>query len=316
MNPNRICAGLVLLVGLAFVAHAAQENAPALTGPYLGQEPPGLVPVVFAPGVVSTREDELNAAFSPDGKEFFFTAKRGGRNTLMIVELTNRRWTDRAVVEFSGDYGDVDPFVSPDGGRLYFSSKRPLSGTGRAKDSDIWYVERTQSDEWSEPINVRVLNSQGSDDYYTSISSDGTLYFSRFEASGRGGDLFRSQLTGGTYGEPERLGSTLNTGFNEHDPFIAPDGSYLIFTSDRPGGYGRSDLYISFKGSAGSWSDPRNMGDDINSSGFDYCPMLSPDGEYLFFTRTVDSNGDIYWVDAAVIEALDPDDENRGRTEG
>jgi Tol biopolymer transport system component len=307
MKPILVCAGISTLVCLAFAARAGQESAPALTGPYLGQKPPGLVPVVFAPGVVSTSENELNAAFSPDGSEFYFTTKRRGRNTLMSVKFANHRWTGRAVAEFSGDYGDVDPFVSSDGEKLYFSSKRPLSGSGKAKDSDIWYVERTPLDEWRGPTNLRVLNDQGADDYYTSISSDGMLYFSRFEAGGRGGDLFRSQLSGGRYGEPELLDSPINSEYSEHDPFIAPDGSYLIFTSNRPGGFGRNDLYISFRNSADKWSDPRNMGDEINSSGYDFCPMLSPDGEYLFFTRSVDGSGDIYWVDAAVIEALGPD---------
>jgi hypothetical protein len=182
-----------------------------------------------------------------------------------------------------------------------------MNGSGEAKDSDIWYVERTESGGWSEPTNLGALNGQGPDDYYTSISSDGTLYFSKFEAHGAGGDLHRSQLLDGAYGEPELLSAPLSTGSSEHDPFIAPDGSYLIFTSDRPGGYGEGDLYISFRNSDGTWSDPRNMGDDINSPGYDFCAMLSPDGKYLFFTRTINRNGDIYWVDAAVIEELRPD---------
>ena len=302
------CAGcLLFILALSPTACAAQEEGPPPTGPYLGQEPPGLTPVVFAPGLVSTEQNELNAAFSPDGTEIYFSVSQAGQNTIVAIKLENGRWTGRSVVAFSGEYSDVDPFVSADGERLYYSSKRPMNVSGEAKDSDIWYVERKENDEWSEPINLGAMNSQGTDDYYTSISSDGTLYFSRFEARGEGGDLYRSRLLDGAYGEPELLSAPLSTGSSEHDPFIAPDGSFLIFTSNRPGGYGQGDLYISFRNSDGTWSEPRNMGDNINSPGYDFCAMMSPDGEHLFFTRTIDRNGDIYWVDAAVIEALRPD---------
>ncbi len=82
----------------------------------------------------------------------------------------------------------------------------------------------------------------------------------------------------------------MNTEFSEHDPFVAPDESYLIFTSTRPGGFGREDLYIGYKKVDGSWTEPKNMGKTINSSGVDFCPMLSPDGKYLFFTRNIDRN--------------------------
>jgi Tol biopolymer transport system component len=304
MTANHIDKSLLLLVCILPVACAAQEDAQPLVGRYLGQEPPGLTPVVFAPGVVSTRANELNAAFSPDGNELYFSVSRAGRYTVMTTKFENVRWTDRSVATFSGEYSDVDPFVSADGEKLYYSSKRPMTGSGEAKDSDIWYVERMEGGAWSEPIHLGALNSQGQDDYYTSISSDGTLYFSKFGGQGEGGDLYWSRLSDGAYGEPELLGAPFSTGSSEHDPFIAPDGSYLIFTSNRPGGYGEGDLYVSFRNSDRTWSDPLNMGEGINSAGYDYCAMLSPDGEYLFFTRTVDGNGDIYWVDAAIIGAL------------
>ena len=104
-----------------------------------------------------------------------------------------------------------------------------------------------------------------------------------------------------------RLDFPINTGYNEHDPYIAPDESYLIFTSNRPGGYESADLYICFKNTDDSWAEPINMGNKINSDKYDYCPILSPDGKYLFFSSYRTGNGDIYWVDAKVIEELKPD---------
>ena len=301
MNRSQKRTGLLLSVGLFCVACDSSDDSSALSGPYLGQEPPGFTPVVFAPGVVSTLENELNATFTPDGDELYFSVRQGGQYTLMTLRLENGLWSERSAVSFSGDYGDVDPFVTSDGARIYFSSKRPLDSAGEAKDSDLWFADRTASGDWNEPTHLAELSSDGADDYYTSVSSDGTLYFSRFGAGGEGGDLYRSAPLDGVFGEPALLGPPLSTGSNEHDPFIAPDGSFLIFTSNRPGGFGNGDLYVSSRKADSTWSEPINLGEEINSLGNDYCAMLSPDGRYLFFTRSFNNDGDIYWVDAAII---------------
>jgi Tol biopolymer transport system component len=102
------------------------------------------------------------------------------------------------------------------------------------------------------------------------------------------------------------LDAPINTEHNEHDPFIAPDGSYLIFTSDRLGGFGSADLYICFRRNDDSWSQPKNMGPTINSNEYDYCAILSPDEKYFFFSSSRSGNGDVYWVDAKIIEKLKP----------
>ncbi|MCP4723396.1 MAG: hypothetical protein GY863_00090, partial [bacterium] len=76
----------------------------------------------------------------------------------------------------------------------------------------------------------------------------------------------------------------------------------------RPGGYGSADLYICFRQSDGTWSDPVNMGANVNSNGYDYCAILSPDEKHLFFSSSRTGNGDVYWVDAKIIEELKPED--------
>jgi Tol biopolymer transport system component len=87
----------------------------------------------------------------------------------------------------------------------------------------------------------------------------------------------------------------------------------IVNSNGRPDDLGRGDLYISFKKKDSSWTPLKNMGKEINSEYTDYCPMLSPDGKYLFFTSTRTGNGDIYWVDAKIIEDLKPKElqENR-----
>ncbi len=274
----------------------------ALSGPYLGQESPGSTPRLFAPGIVSTEDNELDLVLTPDGKEACFAVWVEGVNTIHTMKEVDGRWTPRAVASFSGSYSDVDPFVTADGKRLYFSSMRPLEKSGDPKDSDLWYVERTKAGGWGDPVRLATVNSPGKHDYYTSISADGTLYFSLFRTHGSPGDLYYSRLVDGDYSKPEQLEQPLNSRHSEHDPLIDPAGSFLIFTSDRPGGLGQADLYISFRQPAGTWSVPENMGERINSAGYEYCPTLSPDGKYLFFTRNSGGNGDIFWVAAKIIE--------------
>ena len=103
---------------------------------------------------------------------------------------------------------------------------------------------------------------------------------------------------------PRRMAFPVNTEYNEHDPYIAPDGRCLFFTSDRPGGYGSADLYVCFRRADASWSDPVNMGETVNSDYYDYCAMLSPDEKYFFFSSSRSGNGDVYWVDAAILDEL------------
>jgi Tol biopolymer transport system component len=132
------------------------------------------------------------------------------------------------------------------------------------------------------------------------------MYLSIFPEHGSPGDIFRADPVEGGYSAPVRVGGGVSSKHSEHDPFIAPDESYLIFTSDRPQGYGRGDLWIVYRNPEAGWSDPVNMGPRINTDAYEYCAMLSPDGKQLFFTRNADGNGDIYRVDASVIEELRP----------
>jgi Tol biopolymer transport system component len=107
----------------------------------------------------------------------------------------------------------------------------------------------------------------------------------------------------GRWAQPENLGAPVNTAGREYDPFVAPDESYLIFASERPGGLGGADLYISVRRPDGSWGTPANLGPTVNSAASDYTPMLSPDGQYLFFTSGSAGSDDIYWIEAGVIRA-------------
>ena len=293
MKLKKICTATLASFIFVFTGYAQQEHFPVLKGPYLGQKPPGMTPEIFAKEIVSTAQGEFNAAFSPDGKEFYFSVNEpSGRETMRFMTLKEDRWTPPLPASFVSPQNDCDPIFSQDGKRLYFISTRPKKDRA-ARDWDIWYVERKESD-WSDPINIGPPVNSEVDEYYVSFTKDGTIYFASNRSGGLGSfDIYRSKLVDGQYVKPENLGIAINTRYLEHDPFIALNESYLVFTSvDRPGGFGTGDLYISFRRENGTWSKAENLGKTFNTSGYDFCPIGSPDGKYFFFTR----RGDIYWV--------------------
>ena len=126
-----------------------------------------------------------------------------------------------------------------------------------------------------------------------------------FRDEGKGeDDIYRSRLIDGKYQELENLGAPVNTEYPEVDPFISADESYLIFCTDKPGGFGGYDLYISFRKSDGSWTPPVNMGEGINTTGAEFRPGVSPDQKYFFFTSDRSGAGEIYWVSTDIIQLL------------
>jgi Tol biopolymer transport system component len=278
---------------------------------------------VFAPRIVSTERRELNAAFTPDGRTFFFSRTQAGSTTsiLMATLADGSAWRAPRPAPFGrSDASDVDMFVTADGGEIYFCSDRPApnqatpapatNGSGEP-DSDIW-VARRQGATWGLATWLGPeVNARGAGDYYPTLTRSGTLYFSSDRPGGLGqSDIYRVRRVNGRWTAPENLGAPVNTPGSEFDAFIAPDESYLVFASERPGGLGASDLYVSTRTRDGAWSPPVNLGPRVNSAYGDYTPALSPDGRYLFFTSGAPGSDDLYWIAASVIrKAID----TRGR---
>ena len=253
-----------------------------------GVRPSAPTPELFGEGIFSTGRYELPPTFTPDGETAYFTVSTpvyGRLHVIMETHLENGRWSAPQVASFSGQYGDADPLISPDGSRLFFISKRPLISGGEPRnDFDIFYVE-PESDGWGEPVHVAAASGSGAE-YYASAVADGTLYIAAVRPDSQGrGDIYRVPLIDGKYREPENLGPAINSP-DHHDttPYVAPDESYLIFSSwARQDGLGSGDLYISFRQDDGTWSPARNLGPEVNSARTEYCPIVSPDGEYLYF---------------------------------
>lgn len=282
MNGFVPMVSICLLLGLC----APGESAAQARHPYASDQPMS-EPIVFGRGVISTGDFDSHPDFTPDGKTLYFVRSAPNFNfwTILVSHFANGKWSTPEVAPFSGQYSDADPFITPDGSQLYFISRRP--GPGKpGQDTDIWVVGRTPSG-WSEPRNVGApINSEG-DEWYPTVTRDGTLYFGSDRPGGKGAtDLYRSRRVDGKYATPENLGDVINTQFNEFEPFITADESVLLFMAGgRPDGLGGLDLFVSYNRN-GAWTKPVNLGDKINSPRLEYSPKISPDGRYFFWTST------------------------------
>ena len=287
--PRRILSIVSLTLGVLIAAAIGRLAAERRLNPSAAIQLPDATAELFAPNVVSTPLDELAATFLPGGDTLYYAISSPGPATdqvgvIVTSHRAGKRWTAPVVASFSGRYSDYDPFVTRDGRRLFFVSNRPDTGRTRTRaDYDIWMVERN-GDTWGEPHNLGAPINTRAPEYYPSVATDGTLYFSSVRPDSKGHfNIYRAHLANGVYGVPENLGPTLNGPFDNIDNVIAPDQSYIIFASyGRPDALGNGDLYISFN-RGGAWTAPRNLGAPVNSVALDYTPGLSPDGKYLYW---------------------------------
>ncbi len=291
----------MILVLAAKGALSSGPIFPRLAGPYLGQGAPGPEPELFAPGLISTLwMDHGPAVFSSDGREVFWTRALGATGGVFTMKEEAGRWTPPRRLSLAKLRNQEMPALSPDGLRLFFNAETP-DGSKRYR---LWYSVR-RGDAWGEAAAIEAVNT-GFENSQPSVTKDGTLYFSSGREGGIGGfDIYRSRLVAGRYQKPENLGSTINTEGLEIHPFVAADESYLIFASDRPGGLGGYDLYISFRTNDEGWSKPVNMGERINGGGtINWIGAVSPDGKFFFFTSNRNGNLDVWWADASFIQGL------------
>jgi Tol biopolymer transport system component len=287
-----------LLTCLALIPYAsAQESdVPILKGPYLGQELPGDTPVLFAPGMISKPDSkEMGCTWMPDMKEFYFTRQGTPLSpdiwAIWYTKEVDGKWTEPQIVPFSGKYLDIAPFITFDGKYMLFYR-------GSRTDTTVQkgtYIAERKGDSWSEPKyfdDAYVLVTPNFKDFYCTIDSeDGKM---------------NRQIAGMTYNDgvlskKVPLKGQVNTDHFEAHSYISPNGDYILYDSDRPGGFDQIDIYVSFIGENQEWSEGVNLGEKINK-GYYTIPSLTPDGKYLF----INVDGDIYWTKADFIETLRP----------
>ncbi|MHA7830958.1 MAG: TolB-like translocation protein [Flagellimonas sp.] len=292
---------LSVLLSVIFLSACKTENpntkedeSLTIENPYLGQEPPGLTPIPFAPGLVSTEIYEYDGAFTPDMKAFYFIRRGEENKKSAFYEYKyngiNGKWEKSEIA--SPWIGR--PVIAPDGNTMHLGDK---------------YLKRTESG-WSELQNLEPPTVSNDSMYIMRLSSsaNGTYYFDTYKENDSTFPIRYSRLIDGKHEEPRALPKAINTGIFLSHPFIAPDESYLLFDAEREDGFGDSDIYISFKQKDGTWGNAVNLGDKINTNAWEASASITPDGKYLFFSRNVGSddfeNVDIFWVSAQALEGL------------
>ena len=275
---------LIVIVILIQISCSKQDNFPILKAPYFGQKPPGMTPEIFAPGVVSTTDVlEMGCTWTPEGREFYFA--RSEMNDVYSnwaiwgMRETDGVWSEPQILDFSGVYRDFAPFMTPDGKYMLFYR---MSSDEAETRQGTWIVEH-EGDAWGEQrffVDAYCLTTQ---DFRT-------FYFTTERSEETSKDIGRMNLENGVFSEPTKLEGGLNSEEWEAHGSISPDGSFIIF--DRV-----ESTFVSFRKDDNTWSRGYDLGVKF------HIPSVSPDGKYLFF----ESKGDIYWVDAKVIEDLKPD---------
>lgn len=288
----------VIILVISLFSIIASANAQVVKIHYPDTKQPGNQPIIFAKDLVSSDEHEFSCCFSPDGKEFYFTRAVGKfkKKSVMVIKFDGEHWVqpEKALPGFTGE--TYEPHISGDGMKLYFMGMTLKEKDGeRIMLMDLYYAEK-ENGEWSKvthlgepfnPLKSMFISSTADDQFYTT------------NRSGEGPDIVYVKLENGKYSDYLDPGPTINTNMPELYPFVAIDGSYLLFNRITDEG---KFLFVCFKQKNGSWSEAKEVPIGIESG----CPMVSPDGKFLFFNSGKKFLNDIYWVSSDVFMTLKP----------
>jgi len=282
---KRSAAVVIAVVAVALLATSELTKDALLAQATTGNDD-GVAPAeIIGEGVISTGDDELGGGVTPDGNTLIFEKSAPPHYLYVMCEshLVGGKWNKPEILPLSGRYRDTDPVLAPDGKSILFASDRPVNG----KDLHRWFIWRAQRSlsGWKDPQLVPgAVNSEGSQ-VFASIAANGNIYFASSRKTGRY-DVFRSKFDQGEYKHAEDLGPIFNgPGINTFEAAIAADESYVLLGSfGRQGGYGSSDIFVSFHDAVGNWSAHVNLGPRINTRAREYSPRISGDGQWLYFT--------------------------------
>lgn len=279
----------LVLLACTFNASAAQDN-------YLGFTPPGTTPEIFAPGIVSVEgRYEYGISFSPELDEIYFTADIKNQGTsIYFSKLENGRWSKPGRTNFTADRmsAEMEPHVTNNGERIFFTAFDSIG-------YKIWFVNRMDGS-WSmaEELNSPLNNNNV---LYPTAAINGDLYYTNLSHL----KMYYSRYQDGAYSESLELG--IDYGLHG---FIDPQNSFILLDAPKNNDSSKDrDIYICFRKEDSSWTEPINLGNQVNTIFNESCPSISPDGKYLFFSRYDEAGGlpNIYWVSSEVIKNLGPE---------
>jgi hypothetical protein len=272
----------IMLMCFAFTtADSLGDDFPALKGPYLGQKPPGQQAELFAPHIIAYEVHE-SPSVSPELKEMVIDSM--GEVT-KCYKMIGEIWTLQKEMPFNLPPGTCSSiFLSPSGQRVCFQMWE--------NNDEYFYVSEKKDGKWTPAHSVGDEINSCKIHWQFSAAENENLYFSSEN------HILVSVFDGTQYLKPVPLTLENNELIKGETPFIAPDESYLIYSS----GFDKqdSDLYISYRLDNKKWTKPINLGPSINIEGnLNLCPKISPDRKYLFFiSRRFGPDFQIFWADA------------------
>jgi len=250
----------------------------------------------------NTTHLDATPCISADGLSLFFDSTRpggsGGEDLYVSTRATiEEKWGPAINLgpKVNSKANDWGPSISTDGLELFFHADGERGGVG---GYDIWVTTRSATnEEWGEPMNLGPTINSMVNDGAPCISADGlSLYFASMRSGGVGAcDLWVTTRAtkNDLWGEPVNLGPIVNSTYAEWGPCISPDGLTLFFDSGfgggspRPGGFGRSDLWVTRRASKiAPWGKPVNLGPIVNTAANEIRPSISSDGSILYFSST------------------------------
>ena len=291
-------------------ADTSEQQFPLLKGNYLGQKEPENIPKVLAPDIVSTKYMlHGNILFSPKGDEAYWSSwcpsEKSTAEQAQILTMKQRDgiWTKPELATFSEiGFDDDCPFISPDGNKLFYVSRRPLKqGAEKSEKENIWYVTR-EGNNWVNPTPIDVVNLFKMH-WQISVDQKGNLYFGAMDTEELNeGEIFCSKFENGKYAKAEKLSKNINSENSEGSPYISPNGDYLLF--DRASQGMQMGLFISFQNDDGSWTEAKAIAETAGINTRSQCPVVTPDGKYLFFINWYAGQSAAFWVNAGFIEKM------------
>ena len=331
-----------ILLGLAFVA--VKGSAPAASQ----AQPDQRSLAVNMGSVINTANREAEPSFTADSRTMYFNCHNADICVSHLFGTWEEgNWTQPELIgaPISTGYDEVEPMINAAGDKLYFTSDRP---TGHLKGNpllspfvtraftvinyltsakfgasvfgglgleNIW-VSYKVNGSWSEPQDLNDVPGEPPvntvfNDHCLSFSADGNeAFWTSTRPGGFGGnDIWTSRRVNGNWTQPENLGPNVNSPGSEHHSLPAPDGSSLYVTSDRAGGYGGEDIYVTTRGADGKWGPLVNLGPEVNGPGNDRCGVWTPDGKIFIFDSTRAGgfgSRDLWWMYSKDIKGYPP----------
>jgi len=277
-------------------------NVTAIANPAIDTNKAKTEATLFAPGEIPGTTSRVAApAFAPDGKSVYFGQSNDKGINIVVSYKKDGKWTAPIIAPFSGDFPNLEPAFAPNGKFMVFASSRPITEGGKnidgswskqnypGKGGNLWKIELTKKG-WGEPKRLPDVINQNTSIFSPAVTGDSSIYFMKPDTSGRF-HTYRSQYRNGKYEEPMPSSFSL-PGYGDVDPAVAPDESFLVFSSGRPPAVPRrADLFIVFRTPNG-WSEPVDLRVALsNDKVFGVEARLSPDLKTLYFCNQQNAAG-------------------------